>query len=362
MKKKLLRLIKNKTRLLTVSLEEDCVRFLEVTIKNKQIQTIHQAFSLKHSMIGDGGKLDKGQWEEILKQQVKEYKIKAKLVHIVIPSSLVIVRHQAMPDVPEKDLKQMVQFEIGTSIHLPFDLPIVDLVKLKSDQPVYNDEGELASSVMIVAAPGDLIYPMVEILQENGFKPKYVDIPALSLYRIFSAIHENKKDDPILLVNISRFGVDLHIFANSILWFTRHYEMAIDSFVKRQEQIKEFAEVEEESSKQEVLNGKIYDAKTLLDRIQEKENYQSFVTELGHEIERAINFFRFTLNHQDQKINHCYISSLFDLPIEFYNQIQERLDMEVHSLRYTSENKKLETERLLGYEVGIGMLFREVVE
>ena len=352
MKKKLMKLLRTKSRILTITLEEDCVRFLEVTIKNKQIQTIHQAFSLKHSMIGDGGKLDKGKWEAMLKEQVKEYKIKAKLVHLVVPSSLVIVRHQAMPDVPEKDLKQMIQYEIGTSIHLPFDLPVVDLVKLKSDQPVYNDEGELASSVMIVAAPGDLIYPMVEILQDNGFKPKYVDIPALSLYRMFTAFHENKKNDPILLVNISRYGVDLHIFADSILWFTRHYEMAIDSFVKRKEKIEENANV----------TGKIFDAQTLLEKIQEKENYQSFVSDLGYEIERAINFFQFTLNHQDQKINQCYISSLFDMPMEFYNQIQERLDMEVNPLRYTNENKNLAAERLLGYEVGIGMLFREVVE
>ena len=67
-------------------------------------------------------------------------------------------------------------------------------------------------------------------------------------------------------------------------------------------------------------------------------------------------------NHQDQKINQCYISSLFDMPMEFYNQIQERLDMEVNPLRYTNENKNLAAKRLLGYEVGIGMLFREVVE
>ena len=362
MKKKLIKLLRNKLRLLTITVEEDCVRFLEVTIKNKQIQTIHQAFSLKHSMIGDGGKLDKSQWAEMLKQQVKEYKIKARVVHLVIPSSLVIVRHQAMPDVPEKDLKQMVQYEIGTSIHLPFDLPIVDLVKLKSDQPVYNDEGELASSVMIVAAPGDLIYPMVEILQDNGFKPKYVDIPALSLYRMFAAFHEKKKNDPILLVNVSRYGVDLHIFAEGILWFTRHYEMAIGSFVKRQEKMKEDVDVIETPIQKQAENGKIYDAQTLLDKIQEKENYQSFVFDVSYEIERAINFFQFTLNHQDQKINQCYVSSLFDLPTEFYNQIQERLDMEVHPLRYSTENQKLEIERLLGYEVGIGMLFREVIE
>ncbi|KXG43049.1 pilus assembly protein PilM [Tepidibacillus infernus] len=333
-----------KQRLLSIVFEEHKIRFLEASIIEREISTVHQVFSIENSIVDEGGILDKKKWTELLKTQVKQYKIKAKSVHLVIPSSFIIVRQLTLPDVQEKDLKQMVQFEIGSTIHLPFEQPIIDLVKIKTKEPILNEEGELAAQVVLVAAPGQLIYPLVEGLQENRLKAKIIDIPALSLYRLFKQLHPQLKDEPILLSYVTKEGIDIHILDEGIVWFTRHIPMVITSFLS-------------DLSVEEVL-----DAKTLLERIQKKENYQSYVFDLGNEIERAINFFQYTLNKRDKRMKGCWIAT--DLPFtdSFYQYLQERIDVTVHQL--TCQPKQITVpmtnEQLLGYEVAAGMLFKEV--
>ncbi|WP_339059934.1 pilus assembly protein PilM [Tepidibacillus marianensis] len=325
---------------MAISFDEQVIRFLEVTLNQEKIVEIHQAFSVENKLMDEAGRVDKESWKQFLKETVKPHKIKAKQVHVVIPTSNVIVRQQVMPNLPEKDLKQMIHYEIGSSIHLPFELPVIDVVKVNTGEAVYKEDGEVGSQVVLVAAPGDLIFPIVEGLVDSGFETKSVDIPALSIYRLLKLYHPEQKNEAILLTHITDHGVDLHIFDKGILWFTRHIVIDI--------------------SQESTIPEAGLDAKALLERIQSQEFYQSFVLDLANEMERAINFFQYTLNNRDQSIKSCWIVSNHLFNEGFYQYLQSRMEIVVTPLPYQSNSTKFTSEDLNGYELGIGALYREV--
>ena len=332
--------IRRKTRELAIVFDEYTIRFIEVTMKNNDIFHIHHLSAIENTILEEGV-LNKEKWNELLKGYLKSNKIKAKIVKVIIPGSLVIIRHQTVPDLPMKELKQIIQHEFGHSIHLPFNQPVFDLVKIESDSPVVNDEGEPAIQVALVAAPGSFIYPLVEILRENKMKPLIIDIPALSLYNIFTYRYPLLRDQVILLAYITKHGVDLHILDHGILSFTRHIPTEITTFIRVEE-------------------NEVLDAQKLLEKIQEKENYQSFTSDFAYEIERAVNFYQYTLNHRDKKLNGCWIASEIEFPEGFYHFLQERIDVTVQPLTYEGKDKsEEESNPYKGYEVGLGIFLRK---
>ena len=341
MLEKITRKLTRPHRELVITFTEDQIKFLELTRTSEKSLTIHQSFSMENKLIDENGKVEKEIWKSFLKEQVKANKIKAKEVHVIIPTSYVIVRHQVMPNLPEKELKQMIHYEIGSTLHLPFELPVIDLVKVKTEETVYNEDGEVGSQVVLVAASGNLVYPIVEGIVENNLVPKSVDIPSLGLYRLFKLYHPEQKADPILIMEIDEKGADLHIFDREILWFTRHIPLEMSSFG--------------EGVKEEVS-----DAKMLLEHIQFQENYQSFVFDLANEMERAINFFQYTLNNRENAIKSCWIASNLTFPDSFYRLLEQRIEIEAKSLEYKDSTGKFSIEELKGFEVGIGAILREV--
>jgi len=341
-------LFSRKKRELAITFDDDWIRFIEASVKktkNKHhnIVQIHHVSTIENDLIEDG-RLHREKWEQLLKQHIKENKIKAKMVKVAIPNSMVIIRQQSMPDLPLKDIKQILIHEIGNTIHLPFQAPVMDVIKI-DEPPVMNEEGEAEIKVELVAAPGQFIYPLVEGLKANKLKPLVIDIPALSLYRFFTLHHSTVKDEPILLASVTKKGVDMHILLKGVLGFTRHIPMAIEDFI--------VTDTEE----------KVMDAKTLLEKIQERENYQSFTSNLAYEIDRAVNFYQYTLNNRDKNLKGAWIASDMDFPQGFYDILQNRIDTQVFPLNYNQEEwTEEENKRHKGYEVGIGLLLRKVVD
>jgi len=335
---------KKTTRQLSISFDDQCIQFVEATIDDKGIKEVHNVFKEENSVIKDGGALDKFKWNHLVKKVLKEKKIKAKIVHVILPTSLVIVRHQVMPQLSEQELKQMIHYEVGSTIHLPFEAPVIDVVKVDTGEAVYKDDGEIGTQVALVAAPGNLVYPLVEVLLENRLKPKSVDIPALSLYRLFKQNYPELKNDAVLISHVTRDGVDLHIFENGIVWFTRHIPLALQDADRENVDIVD----------------NLPDAKTLLERIQSKEVYQSFIIDFASEMERAVNFYQYTLNNRDSTIASCWISSDIPFPDTFYLFLQQRMDIEVKQLTYEIDKEKIAESQLTGFEIAVGTLFREV--
>ena len=59
--------------------------------------------------------------------------ILSKEVHLAIPTQNILIRKiTSLPDIGENELAKLLQFEVGERIHLPFENPIYDFVKIGS--------------------------------------------------------------------------------------------------------------------------------------------------------------------------------------------------------------------------------------
>ena len=70
-----------------------------------------------------------------LRSSLKEGTL-SKNVHIAIPTQNILIRKiTSLPDIGEHELAKLLEFHVGESIHLPFENPIYDFVKIGSIAP-----------------------------------------------------------------------------------------------------------------------------------------------------------------------------------------------------------------------------------
>lgn len=322
-----------KIRNLLITFDEASIRFLELTIKNNQIVKIHNTFVIENDVIYDNNTLDKEKWINLLKEQKKKRKVKAKIAYINIPTSSVIIRQQNMPDVSEKELKQMLIYEIGNNIHLPFNNPIYDVIKTETKSESSKTEQSICS-VTLVAAPGSLINPLIEGLQEVKIKAKSIEVPGISLYHFFKENYPNQAYESILIIHIRRDGININILDENTIWFTRHVNLSIFDYMQKTE------------------------IATLLEKVNDFEDSKIYIKEIANEIDYAINFFKYSLDNRENIISGCWVASEFQFSRNYYDYLHDHLDMEIYKLSYHTNEENI--QKLLGFEVGLGTIFKEV--
>lgn len=321
-----------KIRSLSITFDEANIRFLEVTVKKNRIVRVHNSFIIENTVILDNNALDEDKWISLFKGIKKQKNIKAKIAHINIPTSSVILRQQTMPDVSVKELKQMLTYEIGSTIHLPFNNPVFDIIKSEIKTETEDSEQAMCN-VTFIATPGNLINPMINSLQSEKIKVKTIDIPGLSLYQVFKRLYPAQVYDSILIIQIRIDGIDLNIIDENTIWFTRHVHLSIFDYIH------------------EEINVENMDFGRLVENIADKDQIKNYIREITSEIERAINFFKYTLNNRVNVLTGCWIASEFLFSHEYYDYIHEHLGLEINSLY---------AKQLLGFEVGMGSIFKEV--
>jgi type IV pilus assembly protein PilM len=260
---------------------------------------------------------------ELLKDTMREAKIRCKKTHLVVPSQYVVIRQLQLPDLPKKQLSKLIDFELQNSIHLPFEDPIYDFVKLGqavTEQTDFEEETPAipACEVTLIASSKSAIHPVVEAAQRAGLKPVSVDIRALALARAYRRFATEEGQRTILFVDVAESSTDLHIFSGETLKFTRNVPMSLDNYKIEEERIKPFHVLE------------------ILEYFQENTNFRSFTQDLAHEIERSVNFFRYTLNNRDEALSEIVLTGLMPKSGIFAAYLQERLpDMRVSVMPFS---------------------------
>ncbi|MGD9677330.1 MAG: type IV pilus biogenesis protein PilM [Vulcanibacillus sp.] len=314
-------------RQLAIVFDNYSVRFVEAKVKGNSIKTVYNTFVINNSKLIQDGILDKNEWNNLFKEVVDKKIFKTKIVHVIIPTSLVILRQQAMPDLPIEQLKKIIENEIGNTIHFPFVEPVFDIVKIDSEEPFVNDQGETLRQNIIVATPGIIINNILEVLSDYKFKLKSVDIPALSYYRYAKVFFPSLKQETKLFCYITNNGIDLHIIDNDILYFTRHIPNALQNYLNEE--------------------GVGF-------------NDKEFAVDLASEIERAKNYFNYTLNKRERQITGVVLSSEREINDTFREILRSRISLEVTVLGSLDKTLPRKVKQFKGYELGIGAFFREV--
>ncbi|MCD1257455.1 pilus assembly protein PilM [Paenibacillus athensensis] len=290
-----------------------------------------------------------------------------KHIHTVLPSQLVMVRFLKLPDINERDLGKLVDFEVKHQIHLPFEQPYYDFVKLNGsnhtagpkrssagkankkknaqeleaamkqaasakednfglgggkslfDEPEADDQPTQQlqqCDVMLVAAPQELINEYSEVLQSANIKLSSMEIKAFSLLRLFhSGLPLQEMKGAFLLVDVNETACDLSIFQGDQLKITRSVPLNFASNA---------------AVTPAVDTSMLSNLDTLFAEFADPDiDFRNNCSELAHELERLMNFYRYTLNNRNQEFDGLLLSGDVERLTDIRDSLAERLTVDV---------------------------------
>lgn len=291
----------------------------------------------------------------LLRDTMRAHHIRCKKTHLVVPSQFVLIRQLQLPDLPKKQLCKVIDFELQNSIHLPFEDPVYDFVKLG---PAHHHEVAATieegfsqphpeAEVTLIASSRSAVDPVVAAATKAGLKPVSVDIRALALARAYHKFGADVGQKTTMFVDVGESSTDLHIFSGRTLKFTRNIPMLLESYKVNRQLDKPMQALE------------------MVTYFQENTNYGSFTQDLAYEIERSVNFFTYTLNNREEAISRIVLSGLLPESGVFAHYLQERLPemvVEVMPFQQLNLSASLQAEpvNLYEYAIPIGLALKEV--
>lgn len=304
----------------------------------------------------------------------------SKNVHLAIPTQNILVRKiTSLPDLGESELAKILQFQIGESIHLPFEDPIYDFVKIGSIIPNHQieenndaEEEELSlddlakgieenlegpkSEILLFATSKPLSQDLVDVCSSAGLKPMTAEIRALALKRLLLYTHPNWLKKTEMIIDASEKGMDIHIFKEDHIVFSRmmsinRMEYFIGANLKENDELV----LDEEPFQLEESEREIA-AASAAEMIQSEDSYMD---EIVLEIEKAQNFYRYTMNERDSEFHRIIVTGektdqIFEpLKSKIVTQRIERIDYRSISSHNVEDLSLLDT-----CSVAIGLAIR----
>lgn len=252
-------------------------------------------------VVADGHLVNPEALETRLRAALKEAGVKARKVHLALPSRGIVLRTLHLPPLLRKALHDVVQVELATSLQLPFDDPVFDVVPWPGASP--DEKGGVP--VQLVAAPRALVQPYVDALRACRLRPLSVDVGALAHLRAVRHFRPPERPGAVLLVNLSATGADISIFSKGILHVTRHVALA--------------PYAEEAVPVGEAVLPAVPEAAATAEGFarEAKRSHLSplFLHDLAGELERVFSFFQYTLNQRQQPLAEILLcGELEELP------------------------------------------------
>ncbi|WP_281887215.1 type IV pilus biogenesis protein PilM [Paenibacillus sp. YYML68] len=383
------------TSSLGLEITDSAIKLTELRLSRtrKPLIAAYHVEKLPERAVDDGRIVDASAVVRALQTLSARLNKRPQYVHMVLPSQLIMVRFLKFPDIPPKDLAKLVDFELKHHIHLPFDKPIYDFVKLNGEpeqegiraklrvmrsRPLKNklpevaeedvfaqvaagkesgaaeprgvdalfkeeqlqpEEEKLQCDVMLVAAPSELVDSYMSVAQQAGLKVSSLEIKAFSLYRVIEETQFTDKLGTLLVLDVNERMADVSIFYNGMLKITRTIPV---SFVQKNTQ-----------------------ATTEIDQLfstfsNPDAEFRNSCNDLGHELERLMNFYKYTLNNRSQEFTRLVLAGDVSRLNDIAHMLQERLQLQIE--RFYSDQLQVKNmffpELFPTYAVPIGLALR----
>lgn len=287
-----------KKKILSLELNDYIIRVLSSNGQSIETAKVYE-YPLEQGIVEEGIILDEMRFFEILKEKVNEWGVKHQFVRFFVPDSSVMMKSFTVPvDLESSKLKAYVEMEIGRSIHLPFSNPLVDVVD-------YDSKDEEAT---LFAAPSEEVNKIIGLLEDAKLDPQVADIRALSNERFLHKCNVLKESKTYLIADWSIDALSISIISNGQVEFLRYQsiDIALQNWDKKitDEGVEFF------------YNG-------------EFEDYAANLIEQIVEIERMINFFRFSMHKGDKIIDEIIVMGDSPLLKEVTSQLRENFQIPV---------------------------------
>lgn len=289
---------RKKKRVVSFELNDFCIRALVVDNGDLATASVHE-HTLSPGIVVDEIMKDELALFEVLKTVVKEWGIAKSDLTFFAQDHAVMMRTFTHPEEITTDkLKSYVEMELGQTIHLPFENPLIDVYDHNAD------DGE----AVLFAAPSEEVFKLTQLFEDVHLYPTVLDVRTLSSIRFLETTAFFSPDQTYLIVDWSINAAAISIFSKGNVDYLR-YQPA------------------EKPSRSWRYNsggnvGYTYDG--------DIEEYRQSLTSHIYEIERILNFYRFSLNKGEKAVDEIIMmgehpemnylmeqtSSVLNLPIQ----------------------------------------------
>jgi len=258
---------------------------------------IIQEYPLESGIVVDEIVVDEIAFFEVLKVIAKEWNISKHDLRFFVPDHGAMMRAFEHPkELSSAELKGYVEMELGRTIHLPFEDPLLDVYD--------HEEGD--GEAVIYASSSEEVTKLIQLYQDVNLQPTVLDVRTLSNIRFLDRIAYFSPNDTYLIADWSINAVSISIYSNGNVDFLRYHpaETPSRNWTYTPDSLANY---------KFTYDGNIQD-------------YHLPLSEQIFEIDRILNFYRFSLHKGEKSVDQ--IIMLGDNPEMDYIAEQTRSSIE----------------------------------
>lgn len=318
----------------------------------------------KNTIIENSRMADINSIAELVKEKVLD-----KHVHLAFPTQNIIVRRiTSLPDLKEEELAKLLQYQVGESIHLPFEKSIYDFVKIGTIKSELDEQKnienltaeEFASAarekatdkadILFFATSLSLSEDFLEMSIQAGLKPVSAEIRGTALQRLISHTNPDWLHETEMVVDLSQESIDIHIFTNETIAFSRAMSVGLND-----------SEQEDLFSTSDVLpfDGFVENVVEVAASVEKNTfNEETYIDDVVTEIEKAQNFFRYSLSKGNDDFKRVIVTG--KNADQFANVLVNRLEVDVAKIDFSKilSNEFNKRDLLNTTSVAIGLALK----
>ncbi|WP_144461918.1 type IV pilus biogenesis protein PilM [Siminovitchia fortis] len=285
-------------------------------------------------LIEQGRIADEIKFFDFMKQLVRDWKLKHLNVRFYAPESLVIMRQVEYPaHLNGNEVTDHFTFELGQSIHLPFENPVFDIHPMPEDEQANGRK-----KATLFAAPEEEISKFTHIFTDVHLQPKVVDVRPLGIYRYFHHLDKNRPGEVYLFFELNMLSLNISIFSDNRLEFTRFQPLDLDpnhlSYSLKDEDLFNWSYSGDESFLERLLDDQI------------------------SELDRIMGFYRYSLYKGEKNVSQIIMTGDHPLLENVKQKIEQQYGLPVRLLKaYLAPSGDKETE--IRFVPALGLVLKE---
>jgi type IV pilus assembly protein PilM len=319
---------------------------------------------LPHSAMEEGNITDPQTIAAIIKEKLKEKKIRADRTFASISGQSVIMRFTKLPIMTPEELEETVRIEAEQ--YVPYAIDEVSITHAVLNE-VTEDEGAGKYSVLLVVAQKELVNGYLEVLKQSGCSTEIVDVDTIAAINALENSLAQTKDsqeggEVVAIIDTGARTTNISVLKAGILMFTRNIPIAGNNITQMIMNVmkQEFEQAEEiKLNEAEVAMGDGGGNEIV-------EVVRTTVEELASEIRRSFDYFK--AQSREPLIHRIILSGGGANLRNFNTYLSNELGVDVYmgnpleGIQVTTPDTDELYNNLQQFSVALGLALRGVVD
>lgn len=198
-------------------------KYVKICTAEKKGEEFYDILSVMKPIPSSGVNQEK-EISKIIKNVIKDNKIKVKEVAIAVGSPELIVRKLDLPIMPLEELKSTIKLQAERMIY-------ADLNEMDIDFHAMPSEANNKMQVIFVAVPSGIVNKNMQIIQDASLDPMIMDINNLAFANCFLTFEANILEQTVILVDIGYANSNFIILNGGRFCFTGNVEFGSKNVV-----------------------------------------------------------------------------------------------------------------------------------